>query len=111
MTRTAISGRSPGIHTGAFRIERDHLVDIASGGQSGPDNGRLDSEVAGSQPRLPAPWPRLCRTAMVRLSARDMSMLLNADPARAFMPYPAVPVPNAEAGPLAGLTFAVKDLF
>jgi amidase len=38
-------------------------------------------------------------------------MLLDADPARAFMPYPAVPVPNAETGPLAGLTFAVKDLF
>lgn len=33
------------------------------------------------------------------------------DPARAFMPYPAVPVPNAPTGPLAGLTFGVKDLF
>lgn len=38
-------------------------------------------------------------------------MLLDSDPARAFMPYPAVPVPNAEQGPLAGLTFAAKDLF
>jgi amidase len=38
-------------------------------------------------------------------------MLLDADPARAFMPYPAVPVPNAASGPLAGLTFAAKDLF
>jgi amidase len=38
-------------------------------------------------------------------------MLLNADPARAFMPYPASPVPHASEGPLAGLTFAVKDLF
>ena len=38
-------------------------------------------------------------------------MLLSEDPARAFMPYPAVPVPNARSGPLAGLTFAVKDLF
>jgi amidase len=38
-------------------------------------------------------------------------MLLDADPARAFMPYPAVAVANAETGPLSGLTFAAKDLF
>ena len=38
-------------------------------------------------------------------------MLLDADPARAFLPYPAVQVPHAPAGPLAGLTFAAKDLF
>jgi amidase len=38
-------------------------------------------------------------------------MLLDRDPARAFMPYPAVPVPHAPAGPLSGLTFAAKDLF
>jgi amidase len=38
-------------------------------------------------------------------------MLLDHDPAHAFMPYPAVPVPQAEGGPLAGLTVAVKDLF
>src|SRR3712207_6044678 len=38
-------------------------------------------------------------------------MLLDADPARAFLPYPAVQVPHAPAGPLAGLTLAVKDLF
>lgn len=38
-------------------------------------------------------------------------MLLMDDPARAFMPYPAVPVPNAPTGPLTGLSFAVKDLF
>lgn len=38
-------------------------------------------------------------------------MLLPHDPARAFMPYPAVAVPNAESGPLRGLSFAVKDLF
>lgn len=38
-------------------------------------------------------------------------MLLDHDPAHAFMPYPAVDVPHALAGPLAGLTFAVKDLF
>jgi amidase len=38
-------------------------------------------------------------------------MLLDADPARAFMPYPAAPVPNAPDGPLAGLSFAAKDLF
>lgn len=38
-------------------------------------------------------------------------MLLTDDPARAFMPYPPVPVIGAEAGPLAGLTFAAKDLF
>lgn len=33
------------------------------------------------------------------------------DPARAFMPYPSAPVPNAATGPLAGLSFGVKDLF
>ena len=38
-------------------------------------------------------------------------MLLDRDPAYAFMPYPAVPVPHAPVGPLSGLTFAVKDLF
>jgi amidase len=38
-------------------------------------------------------------------------MLLDRDPAHAFMPYPAVPVPHAPSGPLSGLTFAAKDLF
>src|SRR5918998_457869 len=38
-------------------------------------------------------------------------MLLDADPARAFLPYPPVEVANAPSGPLAGLTFAAKDLF
>ena len=38
-------------------------------------------------------------------------MLLPHDPARAFVPYPAVPVPNAGTGPLSGLSFAAKDLF
>ena len=38
-------------------------------------------------------------------------MLLEHDPVRAFMPYPPVPVEHAGDGPLAGLTFAVKDLF
>jgi amidase len=38
-------------------------------------------------------------------------MLLDADPARAFMPYPGAEVPHAPAGPLNGLTFAAKDLF
>ena len=38
-------------------------------------------------------------------------MLLPDNPARAFLPYPAVSVAHAAAGPLAGLTFAVKDLF
>ena len=33
------------------------------------------------------------------------------DHARAFMPYPDAAVAHAAAGPLAGLTFAVKDLF
>ncbi|HEX2540556.1 MAG TPA: amidase [Caldimonas sp.] len=33
------------------------------------------------------------------------------DACRAFMPYPDAPVPHAAAGPLAGLSFAVKDLF
>lgn len=38
-------------------------------------------------------------------------MPLVHDTARAFMPYPDVPVPHAATGPLAGLSFAVKDLF
>jgi amidase len=38
-------------------------------------------------------------------------MLLDADPARAFLPYPPVKTPHAASGPLAGLTFAAKDLF
>ena len=33
------------------------------------------------------------------------------DPARAFMPYPDVPVYAASTGPLTGLRFGVKDLF
>lgn len=33
------------------------------------------------------------------------------DPFRCFVPYPDAPVKNAPAGPLAGLTLAVKDLF
>ena len=38
-------------------------------------------------------------------------MLLDADPCHAFLPYPPVPVAHAPRGPLAGLTFGVKDLF
>ena len=38
-------------------------------------------------------------------------MQLPDDRARAFVPYPPAPVPHARAGPLAGLSFAVKDLF
>jgi len=38
-------------------------------------------------------------------------MPLVHDSARAFMPYPEAPVPNAGSGPLSGLSLAVKDLF
>jgi amidase len=38
-------------------------------------------------------------------------MTLHRDASRAFMPYPEVDVAHAAGGPLAGLTFAVKDLF
>lgn len=38
-------------------------------------------------------------------------MLLDKDPAHAFVPYPGVALPHAASGPLAGLSFAVKDLF
>lgn len=38
-------------------------------------------------------------------------MPLIEDTARAFMPYPDVAVPHAAAGPLAGLSFGVKDLY
>jgi amidase len=38
-------------------------------------------------------------------------MTMLRDAARAFMPYPEAPVRHADAGPLVGLTFAVKDLY
>jgi amidase len=38
-------------------------------------------------------------------------MPLIADTAHAFVPYPDAPVPHAPTGPLAGLSFAAKDLF
>ena len=38
-------------------------------------------------------------------------MLIPADPTHAFVDYPDVPVANARTGPLAGTTFAVKDIF
>ena len=38
-------------------------------------------------------------------------MLIPSDPVHAFVDYPDVPVPNAPAGPLAGLTLGVKDIF
>jgi amidase len=38
-------------------------------------------------------------------------MRLPDDPAHAFLPYPPAPVAHAADGPLAGLSFAVKDLF
>ena len=33
------------------------------------------------------------------------------DPWHAFLPYPPVPVPHADHGPLSGLTLAVKDIY
>jgi amidase len=36
---------------------------------------------------------------------------MRQDPTHAFVDYPEVPVANAPDGPLAGLTFAVKDIF
>jgi amidase len=38
-------------------------------------------------------------------------MRLPDNPAHAFVPYPAAPVAHSASGPLAGLAFAVKDLF
>jgi amidase len=38
-------------------------------------------------------------------------MPIPSDPVHAFVDYPDVPVENAADGPLAGLTFAVKDIF
>jgi amidase len=38
-------------------------------------------------------------------------MLIKSDPYNAFVDYPDVPVAHAPDGPLAGLTFAVKDIF
>ena len=39
------------------------------------------------------------------------AIVTTRDSARAFMPYPDSAVPNAASGPLAGLSFGVKDLF
>ena len=38
-------------------------------------------------------------------------MLIPSDPVHAFLDYPDVAVANASGGPLAGLTFAVKDIY
>lgn len=38
-------------------------------------------------------------------------MNVDTDPYRAFMPYPPVDIPHEAAGPLAGLTVAIKDIF
>ncbi len=38
-------------------------------------------------------------------------MLIPSDPVHAFVDYPDVPVAHAASGPLAGLSFAVKDIF
>ncbi len=38
-------------------------------------------------------------------------MLLPADPVHAFVDYADVPVAHADSGPLAGVTFAVKDIY
>ena len=38
-------------------------------------------------------------------------MVIPSDPVHAFVDYPDVPVANAPGGPLAGLTFAVKDIY
>jgi amidase len=38
-------------------------------------------------------------------------VLIKSDPYDAFVDHPDVPVPQAPDGPLAGLTFAVKDIF
>ena len=38
-------------------------------------------------------------------------MLIRSDPVNAFVDYPDVPVLHADSGPLAGLSFAVKDVF
>src|SRR4051795_10339693 len=38
-------------------------------------------------------------------------MLLTDDPVNAFLPYPAVEVASADDGPLAGLSFAAKDIY
>ena len=46
---------------------------------------------------------------MPPIDARSDAML--HDPVHAFVPYPEVDVPRAPTGPLAGLSFAVKDLF
>jgi amidase len=76
----------------------------------------IDVAVDFSGRLLPAtPWAAALPAAMLAAGRTDTprhrTMHLPDNPARAFLPYPAVPVAHAAGGPLAGLTFAVKDLF
>src|SRR3954468_7884267 len=58
---------------------------------------------------------RAARGHNARLSRRGDAMNPQPDvlhdPAHAFMPYPRAALPHAASGPLAGLSFGVKDLF
>src|SRR5688572_5762792 len=88
-----ISGfRGPGKHR-----QHSRYAAIAETNRHPCDRSRLDPPMDG------------CKTVTECLADED-AMLLDADPARAFLPYPAVPVPHASSGPLSGVTFAVKDL-
>src|SRR6185295_10507310 len=91
----------------------------ARGLESGAEEGRL---APGAKDQLRP--PRRCRQCRrgrarrlrpasrdrARIAARRAAMTMLRDAARAFMPYPEAPVGHAADGPLAGLTFAVKDL-
>ena len=59
-----------------------------------------------SAPRLPTPITRET-TASFRLPEVPPPVRSH----QALVDYPDVPVPNAAAGPLAGVTFAVKDIY
>ena len=72
------------------------------------------SDRAGSPLEAPPALPpdgRIGQVDTARHRYNWLAMLIPTDPVNAFVDYPDVPVPNAPSGPLAGLTFAVKDIF
>src|SRR5690606_34221478 len=101
-------GRSP-----SDSCDHRHVRNWASGTYacSEPDSSRPKAALAIFFTRRPAGWHR--GQPMQSLPQKEgASMILSqADTVGAFVDYPDVPVAHAPDGPLAGLTFAVKDIF
>src|SRR4051812_4694511 len=104
----------------------------ARSGRAGSPRRSLESDPGSAQiivPLLPSPWAlrhpvrrrsaRLPATASLRYHGGTDNLSKNAwglrmarrDPLGAFFPLTQVTVHGADSGPLAGLSFAAKDLF